>query len=240
MCVKSIEVAKQKASVITTYMQEQGVTLAHSNALHLVGRMEGFENWHAFRRSLVSGGPVAHVSREPEQPADNVKKALRVLRLSTLSSVLNVDTGQSEQWYVEWLTDNEGNWPTPARHTEEAEVREVLLLQKEGHLSSVARLGNETGILFEMQYYCTESAPDVAQTNPDIRPYEETVAALARWHKPLSSMFKGISVGIPYGSAESGDHVKLWVFMPQGYFTKQERVELDNWLQRVGYPDFKW
>jgi hypothetical protein len=138
------------------------------------------------------------------------------------------------------LTDQEGNWGRPARTAEEADYREVLLLQKEGYLSSIVRLNGVTGVLFEMEYWCAESAPDVAETNPDVRSYALTVTALARWHKPLCGKFNYTDVLIPERSAVRSGNAALWVFVAQGCLTLDERKELDNWLQRVGHPDFRW
>jgi hypothetical protein len=241
MCIKSIEAAKQKANVITTFMQEKGVTLAHSNALHLVGRMEGFDNWHAYRKTLVAGGPLSKMGFEDNKPAQMPLGLTSTIRETSFATVRNIESGLDEWWKVEWRTDADGNWPTPARHQEEESVREVQLLEKEGYLSSVVRVNGQPGILFEMPYYCTESAPDVAAMNPDVRPYAETTLALARWHQPLLRMFSGsISAVIPHRTEVPGGHAALWVFMHSGSLSKQEREQLDNWLQRVGYPDFKW
>lgn len=247
MCIRTVEVAKQKAGVVTRFLQEQGVTLAHSNALHLVARMEGVENWHALRKQLSSGAPIAHVPGFPKVRAAESRAGDLFESHAAHSEerlfVKEVPSGESRFLSLQRLTDQDGNWACAARTPEEADYREVLLLQKEGYLSSVVRMNGEhgeTGILFEMEYWCRESAPDVAEQNPDVRSYAETVAALARWHKPLKEMFNFIQVMIPERNAVTSGNAALWVFVPQGSLSLKERQQLDNWLQRVGYPDFRW
>jgi hypothetical protein len=244
MCIKSVETAKQKANVISTIMRERGVTLEHSNALHLVGRMEGFANWHALRKVLTSGTPIVRVPGSGRtaigvEPTADLFEQPKARGPEDLVAT-DVSSGEARFLVLERLTDQEGNWGRPARTAEEADYREVLLLQKEGYLSSIVRLNGVTGVLFEMEYWCAESAPDVAETNPDVRSYALTVTALARWHKPLCGKFNYTDVLIPERSAVRSGNAALWVFVAQGCLTLDERKELDNWLQRVGHPDFRW
>lgn len=108
-----------------------------------------------------------------------------------------------------------------------------LQAQMTDETTFVVRKDGQYGLLFEVEYCSQESEARDDEQDPQWRPHQVVIAALAAGLCKLEPRFPGVQFALPHESEMVNERPCVWAFMPEGLLNGQQRQELSDGLHSL-------
>lgn len=224
MKIENAKDAKQKARVVQRFFAEQDKVCTFNEALHLLARLEGLENWQSLSASLK---PVAAAVVDPDGELTGYLTG--VVRTQSLNS------SQPDTWNIRVVTDRWGEvWGGCGRENRlelerDNDLYQRLLDQMWDEVTYIARKDGQWGVLFEGEFICAESEAGLDDALAATLPARlEVEADIKQDFSKVMRWFPEVQFCIPDPKEVAAHRPAVWAFVPDGALDVARRKALGH------------